>query len=151
MAAAAQALGSHELKALATLGLTLRSYGVLALAAAEELGQNEIGELTGIDRTTVVAVVDDLEAAGLVVRTPCPSDRRIRLVQPTAEGRALAGRAVAAVRAVEDEFTAVLAPGQREALAQAVAALRAGPLGTPADLGDVPGRPRRRPGRGQPG
>ncbi|HXV93171.1 MAG TPA: MarR family transcriptional regulator [Pseudonocardia sp.] len=150
MATVAQALGSHELVALHRLGLTLRSYGVLALAAESRLSQQQISELTGIDRTTVVAVVDELERSGLVVREPSPTDRRARLVVPTPEGAQLAERAVALVRDVEARFLAPLAPAEREALSGALQRLADGPLGVPADLSGIPAAPRRRPKRGQP-
>jgi DNA-binding MarR family transcriptional regulator len=55
-----------------------------------ERTQNAISGLLRIDRTTIAAIVDDLEAAELVVRHPAPDDRRARLVVPTPAGRALA-------------------------------------------------------------
>jgi DNA-binding MarR family transcriptional regulator len=150
LARVTQALGSHELLALHKLGLNLRSYGILAIAAEALYGQYELSELTGIDRTTVVAVVDELEAAGLVRRQPAPTDRRARLVVPTDDGRRLAAKATAAVRDVEARFLGVLAPSERDALLAAVRRLAEGPLGTPADLSDIPATPRRRPRRGDP-
>jgi DNA-binding MarR family transcriptional regulator len=151
MAGAAQALGSHELVALNAIGLDLRSYGVLALAAEASLGQVEISDLTGIDRSTVVLVVDRLVEGGLVTRRQSARDRRIRIVEPTERGRRLAAEAVQRVRAVEAEFLSPLDETERAAFLAFVRRVAAGPLGRPADLSGVPTTPRRRPRRGDPG
>ncbi len=150
MASVAQALGSHELVALHRLGLSLRSYGVLALAAEARLSQQEIAHYTGIDRTTVVAIVDDLQAAGLVDREPSPVDRRARLVIPTAAGRRLAEQGVARVRDIEARFLDPLTATEQQTLRACLRRLADGPLGVPADLSHVSAAPRRRPRRGQP-
>jgi DNA-binding MarR family transcriptional regulator len=151
LAGAAQALGSHELVALNELGLDLRSYGVLALAAEASLGQLEISDLTGIDRSTVVVVVDRLVEAGLVTRRQCSRDRRIRIVEPTERGRRLAADAVQRVRAIEAEFLSPLDEAERAAFLGFVRRIATGPLGRPADLSGVSTTPRRRPRRGDPG
>ena len=41
----------------------------------------------GCDASYVTSLVDTLEALGYVERRPCPDDRRVKLVQVTAEGR----------------------------------------------------------------
>lgn len=151
LARVAQALGSHELLALHELGLDLRSYAVLALAAETALGQVEISDLTGVDRSTVVSVVDRLEQAGLVVRRPSTRDRRMRIVEPTDEGRRLARTAVDRVRALEATFMSPLEDAERDVFLAGVRRLAAGPLGRPADLSGLARTPRRRPGRGDPG
>jgi DNA-binding MarR family transcriptional regulator len=52
-------------------------FGVLVLIAANRgLNQSELGKAMGVDRSTVVAVIDRLEGAGLVVREAAPNDRR---------------------------------------------------------------------------
>lgn len=151
MAGVAWALGSRELVALAELGLDLRSYGVLAVAGEAERTQNAISTLLAIDRTTIAAIVDDLEAAGLVVRRPAPGDRRARLVVPTAAGRERIERAVARVRATEDECLADLGPDRRRELMAALTVLSRGRLAAPVDTAGAVATPRRRPRRGQPG
>ena len=150
MARAAQALGSHELVALNAIGLDLRSYGVLALAAEASLGQLEISDLTGIDRSTVVLVVDRLVENGLVTRRQSAHDRRIRIVEPTERGHRLAAEAVQRVRAVEAEFLSPLDADERRAFLAFIRRIALGPLGRPADLSGLPTTPRRRPRRGDP-
>jgi DNA-binding MarR family transcriptional regulator len=91
--------------ALAEHGLRVRSYSVLTLTCEDAggLSQREIAAVLGLDPSQVVLLVDDLAAAGLVERQASESDRRTRLVVPTAAGRRVredAGRAVdAAVEA----------------------------------------------------
>ncbi len=151
MAGVAWALGSRELVALAGVGLDLRSYGVLAVAVEAERTQNAISGLLSIDRTTIAAIVDDLEAAGLVVRRPAPGDRRARLVVPTDAGRARAEQATALVRATEDACLADLDPDRRRELVAALTVLARGRLAAPVDTAVAVATPRRRPRRGQPG
>src|SRR4051794_41599221 len=64
--------------ALADVGLRVRQYSVLVLAddAADGISQRDLAELLGLDPSQVVALVDELAAAGLVERRPSPTDRR---------------------------------------------------------------------------
>src|SRR4051812_23726104 len=68
---------------------------ILILSMLEErapISQQQLAELTGVNRTIVVKLIDDLEDRGLVDRSRNPADRRSYALQPTAAGRkALAG------------------------------------------------------------
>ena len=92
---------------LAPLGLTVRTCGVMNLLADQgPLSQQAIGELLGIDRTTMVEIVDQLEEAGIARRLPNPHDRRSYLVTLTAGGKGKQRRAAKAFDdAVEDFFS----------------------------------------------
>ena len=73
---------------LADLGA--RRHHVSLLAALDETGpasQADLGRRTWIDRSDVVAALDQLAAADLVVREPDPSDRRRNVVRLTPAGR----------------------------------------------------------------
>src|SRR4051794_41883730 len=77
--------------ALADVGLRVRQYSVLALAAdaADGISQRDLAEALGLDPSQVVALVDELAAAELVERRPSPTDRRGQLGgAPPAGGRA---------------------------------------------------------------
>src|ERR671937_3154343 len=68
----------------------VRGYDYRLLAALEEFGpasQAELGRRTVIDRSDVVAALNDLEADRLVERAPDPGDRRRNVITITAEGR----------------------------------------------------------------
>jgi MarR family transcriptional regulator, transcriptional regulator for hemolysin len=69
------------------LGITPRGHAVLGAAQSGEFTQKHLANLVGLDKTTMVALIDDLEAAGLVKRLPSVADRRAHLIQLTAEGR----------------------------------------------------------------
>lgn len=76
-----------------------------ALIKTVELGrvtQNALGRLAAMDPATIQGVVRRLIARGLVRRTPDPMDRRTVVLTPTAEGIALAGRAVACARRITE-------------------------------------------------
>jgi DNA-binding MarR family transcriptional regulator len=53
----------------------------------------DLAAVLGIDRPNATVLVDDLEAQGLVRRTPHPTDRRAKLVEATRKGKILARRA----------------------------------------------------------
>ncbi len=57
--------------------LTPGQFGVLVVVEANPgLSQTQLGNALGIDRSTVVAVIDRLESRGLLTREPSPNDRR---------------------------------------------------------------------------
>lgn len=112
-------------------GMSPRGYCVLSKAMGEELTQGRLAELAGLDKTTMVATIDELERKGFAERRPSPHDRRARVIAVTeagsemiARGRELAGR-------VQDEILAELPAEQREAFVAALSALVDGGLGMP--------------------
>jgi DNA-binding MarR family transcriptional regulator len=69
------------------LGVTGRQLALLTLFGdGPAQSQQDGAARLGVDRTTMVALVDELEAKGLVRREVAPGDRRKRLVTLTAEG-----------------------------------------------------------------
>ena len=74
--------------------ITPGQFGVLVLVQANVgLNQTTLGNALGIDRSTVVAVIDKLEARGFVERTPARSDRRSYALQLSPQGANLLRRA----------------------------------------------------------
>jgi DNA-binding MarR family transcriptional regulator len=73
-------------------GLTLTQARVLGFAACEGLAQRRLAEHFGCDPSNISVIVDGLVERGLVQRRPDPRDGRVKLVEATAEGRALAIR-----------------------------------------------------------
>ncbi len=102
--------------ALAPLGLKVRSYSVLALAAGDERpSQRDLAAFLRLDPSQVVSLVDDLESRGLVERVPDPSDRRTNAVVATPSGDRLAAQAREALdRAGERVFEGLNEDDQRE-------------------------------------
>jgi DNA-binding MarR family transcriptional regulator len=102
---------------LVSLGLSGKGFGALILLVQEgPLSQQRLGERQGIDRTTMVAVVDELEKAGFVERRRDPRDRRAYSLQATAKGRRVLQRAGEATMRAEDQFLAPLPAAERSRL-----------------------------------
>src|SRR3954452_16832262 len=78
---------------LASLGLTPRGLCVLLHASQEDLTQIRLAERCGLDKTTMVVTLDELERAGLAERRLSSSDRRARIVAVTPAGAKLAATA----------------------------------------------------------
>jgi DNA-binding MarR family transcriptional regulator len=111
-------------EALAPFGLSPKGFGALAVLDQEgPLSQLRLAERQGIDRTTMVAVIDDLEQAGAVERRRDPLDRRRYALHLTARGRGLLRRATAAEAEAEERFLASLPVAERERLKTTLRAL----------------------------
>lgn len=91
------------------LRLTPIQYASLqALCNQPGIDQKTLGATIGIDSSTIVGVLDRLEARGLVVRIVAPNDRRSRLVEPTAAGREVLAQAVPRVLKSQERLLASL-------------------------------------------
>jgi DNA-binding MarR family transcriptional regulator len=94
-----------------------RGYGALREAAEPTpRNQAELAKILGLDRTVMVYLVDDLEAAGLVERVPDPNDRRSKLIRATPAGVARLCELRLATAAAEAELLADLSPAEAELL-----------------------------------
>jgi DNA-binding MarR family transcriptional regulator len=109
-------------RALKPLGLNVRQYGVLTLlrnrkkADGESASQQAIGELLRIDRTTMVALIDELERSGYVQRDRNPDDRRAYVIGLTAAGHKAQARAEQAIDADAEHFFGRLSEPERQQL-----------------------------------
>ena len=82
--------------------LTPGQFGVLVVIDANPgLSQTQLGNALGIDRSTVVAVIDRLETRGLVVRQAAPNDRRSHALHLSDSGKTTLRRLTERVRAHE--------------------------------------------------
>src|SRR6266536_3060227 len=89
------------------LGFLLK-HAQIELADGGSLSQHQAARRLAIDRTTMVALLDALEAKGLVERHPHPGDRRRNLVELTARGRQVLDEGTRATREAERRFLAPL-------------------------------------------
>jgi DNA-binding MarR family transcriptional regulator len=87
------------------------------------------GEL-GIDRTTMVALVDTLEGKELVERRRSPQDRRKNIVQLTPAGRERLRDAELARQEMERRFLAPLSSTDATCLVRALQSLVGAPTST---------------------
>lgn len=107
-----------------TRDLGARHCGILMVARAQPaLSQQAVGELLGIDRTTMVRLALELEEQGLVRRARRADDRRTLQLIVTAAGRALVRSLRAPFAAAEEELLGVLEPEERRALERALGKL----------------------------
>ncbi|MBW4722134.1 MarR family winged helix-turn-helix transcriptional regulator [Saccharothrix obliqua] len=84
----------------------------------------ELAEAARVTRQTAGFLVDQLERAGYVERTPDPTDARARLVRFAERGRAALPVAEAVIAEVEAEWAAHLGQRRMAALRDALARLR---------------------------
>lgn len=108
------ALSSELTQAFADIGLTPRSHFVLEAALQGEHSQSELAEAVGLDKTTMVVTMDDLEAAGLAERRPSPTDRRARVIVVTPAGRKKVKQGRAVFERVQEDVLAALPEDDRE-------------------------------------
>lgn len=102
---------------LKSIGLTPALFGILNFLGARDAAiQLEIATAMGIDPSTIVTLVDELESAGLAKRRPHPKDRRAREVTITAKGRRQLERARQMAFQVEDEVLQGLGANERREL-----------------------------------
>lgn len=81
-------------------------FGVLTLIGANPgLTQSALARAVGIERSTMVAVIDGLEDRGLVERRPSPVDRRSYALVLSGDGEALLADLKVRVRAHDDKAT----------------------------------------------
>ncbi|GGV04712.1 MarR family winged helix-turn-helix transcriptional regulator [Streptomyces spectabilis] len=101
--------------ALAAEGLRMWHHVVLsAVADLGPVAQAELGRSVSLDPKDMVGVLNDLQDAGLVERTPDPKDRRKNAVTITAEGRSTVRRCAEAAQRANAELLAPLPERERE-------------------------------------
>ncbi len=97
--------------------MTPGQFGVLTLIKQNPgLNQSGLAGALGIERSTMVAVINVLEERGLVLRRESAVDRRSYVLSLTKEGEALLSRAGEKVRSNEDWIADALGPGEKERL-----------------------------------
>jgi DNA-binding MarR family transcriptional regulator len=104
-------------EALKSLGLTPALFALLnVLGAREGAIQQELSSAMGIDPSTMVLLIDELEGAGLAKRRPHPTDRRAREVVITPKGRRTLEQARGLALLVEDDVLGGLTTDERRQL-----------------------------------
>jgi DNA-binding MarR family transcriptional regulator len=131
-------------EALAPLDLRLRHYRLLRLLMYDgpQL-QSAIGPALGVDRTTVVALVDYLERLKLAKRTRSEVDRRAYRIELTEKGKRTATKATTLVNKVEENMFAPLSAAEQTHLR----ALSTRLLSSPGIIADAHAKALRADGR----
>lgn len=104
-------------RALGEDGLAPRVFSALSLIVhTPGITQSDLARSLGIERSGLVAITDDLEARGFVLRKPVPGDRRVQALAPTKAGKTAYLEALETVRAHEARLLADLTPAEVETL-----------------------------------
>ncbi|MFF5081758.1 MarR family winged helix-turn-helix transcriptional regulator [Actinoplanes sp. NPDC000266] len=96
-----------------------RKWHYAVLATLDENGpasQAELSRATGIYRSDIVAVVNELADRQFIERSPDPGDRRRNVVTLTTAGRRKLVRLDLLLRSVQDEVFAALTRAERDQL-----------------------------------
>jgi DNA-binding MarR family transcriptional regulator len=128
---ASHALTTELTSALEGLGIAPRAHEVLVAAMCGEKTQTEIARLVGLDKTTMVVTVDELEAAGLAKRRPAEHDRRARVVAVTKAGERKVREADKVLARVREDVLASLPEDERGVFLSALGRLACGRLSQP--------------------
>ncbi len=113
-------------RALGEFGLRVRTYSVLAIAVeGVRPTQRELSDFLRLDPSQIVALIDELERAGLAKREPAENDRRVNVVVPTEQGRAVYRRAREATQRAERECFSALDARDQARLKAMLSALSA--------------------------
>lgn len=119
-----QRMAELHAAALGPYGIDGRELGVLlVLAGREPQSQQQAARQLGIDRTTMVAMLDTLEDKGLVSRRPDADDRRRNVVELTDAGQDTLRRATAASDEAERALLAPLSPQAAQQLRDSLQAI----------------------------
>jgi MarR family transcriptional regulator, lower aerobic nicotinate degradation pathway regulator len=103
-----------------------RGYDFRLLAALDQYGpasQADLGRHTGIDRSDVVATLNDLVSSGLARREPDKADRRRNIVTMTTRGARKLERLDEILHEVQDAVLAPLTPNERKTFVRLLAKL----------------------------
>jgi MarR family transcriptional regulator, transcriptional regulator for hemolysin len=128
---ASHGLTTEFTAALEELGISPRQHSVLFTAMTGEFTQTEIARMVGLDNTTMVVTVDELEAAGLAERRPSSTDRRARVIVVTDAGVRRVLEAEEVLDGVRNDVLSVLEPDERHVFLKALGTLACGRLGEP--------------------
>jgi MarR family transcriptional regulator for hemolysin len=132
LARAGHVLTTELTAALERLDLAPRGHMVLIAAATGAHTQTELARMVGLDKTTMVVTLDELEAAGLAERRPSPTDRRARVIVVTKAGERLMRKADKVFAAIRDDVLSVLGDAERQTFMDALTLLVDDRLSEPA-------------------
>jgi MarR family transcriptional regulator, lower aerobic nicotinate degradation pathway regulator len=109
--------GRRFTAALESHGMHPRHFGVMTvLDARPGMTQQELADHAGVDRSSMVALMDELESRGIAERRPHPEDRRKRCIHLTARGRRKLEELRAVAKEVGEESFGALSADERATL-----------------------------------
>lgn len=115
-------------RALEGVGVSPRGHAVLSAALDAGRTQTELADIVGLDKTTMVVTVDELEAAGLARRVPAERDRRARVIEVTKAGKSRLRQGERIAARVREDVLSSLEPEEREVFMHSLSRLVGGRL-----------------------
>jgi DNA-binding MarR family transcriptional regulator len=117
--------GVRVRKAMAQHGLKPGHGHVLMVLQAEgAVGQQWLAETLGVDKSVIVALLNDLERDGLAERRRDPADRRRHIVEISPRGTDLVTELQRTIAAVQAELFRDLSPAEIATLSSALPRIR---------------------------
>jgi MarR family transcriptional regulator, transcriptional regulator for hemolysin len=123
LSTASHSLTTELTRAMEGLGVSPRGFSVLTTALTGAYTQTELARMIGLDKTTMVVTLDELEAAGLAERRPSATDRRARVIAVTEAGERKVREAEEIAARTNEDVLGVLDPEEREAFMGALTRL----------------------------
>ena len=114
------------------VGISPRAHCVLSTALSGDYTQTEIARRIGLDKTTMVVTLDELEASGLAERRPSSTDRRARVVAVTKAGERRVRQAEEIAQRIRDDVLSALPARDREVFLRSLTSLVSDTLSEPA-------------------
>ena len=117
---ASHALTTELTAAMEGLGISPRQQSVLEAAMTGTYSQIQLARKVGVDKTTMVVTLDELEAAGFAERLPSSDDRRRWVIAVTSAGKRKVNEARKIANRIRDEVLGTLPAAQRSAFMQSL-------------------------------
>jgi DNA-binding MarR family transcriptional regulator len=140
LAQASHVMVTEMTRAFEDMGVSPRGHCVLSTALHGEFTQKELADIVGLDKTTMVVTVDELERAGFAERRPSATDRRAHMIMVTPAGRAVVKSGEKVVFEIQESVLSSLPAGERKAFMGALERLVGGRLAEPATCQRAPRR-----------
>jgi len=103
--------------ALGKDGLSARSFTALSLVVQNpEITQSELSRLLGIERSGLVAIVDELEQRKYISRATVPGDRRVQALVPLKAGIKAYSKTLSKVQEHESSLLSNLTDAENKTL-----------------------------------
>lgn len=104
-------------QALGEDGLAPRVFSALNLVVQyPNMTQSALAKLLGIERSGLVAIIDELEGRGYLERTRVPGDRRVHALAATTEGQAANKALQTSVKDHENRLLSHMSADEKETL-----------------------------------
>lgn len=123
---AQQVMSTNYGRAIADRPIPIGGVTVLsAIAANPGISQRELTEATGLNKSTLVPIIDSFEHARWAERRSSPVDRRRHELYATPAGETMLTQMFAVLRQVEDDATRLMSPAAKRNLLATLASFAA--------------------------